>query len=107
MDFWRGEAYQKFFEYLDSTGGFYYEVTKGMLPDAIYSLIYRGGEMRPCIASRQHYFHEKIRSTFFETLAIGTTRSSAVHPGRIGARAGALATIVKHSVEPFSMFIFC
>lgn len=25
MDFWRGEAYQKFFEYLDSTGGFYYE----------------------------------------------------------------------------------
>lgn len=26
MEFWRGEAYQKFFEYLDSTGGFYYEV---------------------------------------------------------------------------------
>ncbi|TFK42570.1 nucleotide-diphospho-sugar transferase [Crucibulum laeve] len=25
MDFWRGEAYQKFFEFLDSTGGFYYE----------------------------------------------------------------------------------
>lgn len=26
MDFWRGEAYTKFFEYLDSKGGFYYEV---------------------------------------------------------------------------------
>ena len=26
MDFWRGEAYSKFFEYLDQTGGFYYEV---------------------------------------------------------------------------------
>ncbi|KAF8628350.1 hypothetical protein AX15_003889 [Amanita polypyramis BW_CC] len=25
MDFWRGEAYQKFFEYLESRGGFYYE----------------------------------------------------------------------------------
>ncbi|KAK1232200.1 hypothetical protein PQX77_004574, partial [Marasmius sp. AFHP31] len=25
MDFWRGEAYQAFFEYLDSRGGFYYE----------------------------------------------------------------------------------
>ncbi|KZT22765.1 glycosyltransferase family 15 protein [Neolentinus lepideus HHB14362 ss-1] len=25
MDFWRGEAYTKFFEYLDKTGGFYYE----------------------------------------------------------------------------------
>lgn len=26
MDFWRGEAYTKFFEHLDATGGFYYEV---------------------------------------------------------------------------------
>ena len=26
LDFWRGEAYQKFFEFLDSKGGFYYEV---------------------------------------------------------------------------------
>lgn len=25
MDFWRGEAYSKFFDYLDSKGGFYYE----------------------------------------------------------------------------------
>ncbi|KAF8964697.1 glycosyltransferase family 15 protein [Flammula alnicola] len=25
MDFWRGEAYQKFFEFLESKGGFYYE----------------------------------------------------------------------------------
>ncbi|KAJ7736012.1 glycosyltransferase family 15 protein [Mycena maculata] len=26
MDFWRGEVYTKFFEFLDQTGGFYYEV---------------------------------------------------------------------------------
>ena len=26
MDFWRGPAYTAFFKYLDSTGGFYYEV---------------------------------------------------------------------------------
>ena len=26
MDFWRGPAYTAFFEYLDSKGGFYYEV---------------------------------------------------------------------------------
>jgi hypothetical protein len=26
MDFWRSEAYTKFFEFLDSKGGFYYEV---------------------------------------------------------------------------------
>ncbi|PPQ66071.1 hypothetical protein CVT26_010813 [Gymnopilus dilepis] len=26
LDFWRGEAYQKFFDFLDSKGGFYYEI---------------------------------------------------------------------------------
>ena len=26
MEFWRGEAYSKYFEYLESKGGFYYEV---------------------------------------------------------------------------------
>ena len=26
MTFWRGEAYQKFFKFIDDTGGFYYEV---------------------------------------------------------------------------------
>jgi hypothetical protein len=26
MDFWRGEAYTAFFDFLDSQGGFYYEV---------------------------------------------------------------------------------
>jgi hypothetical protein len=26
MDFWRGEAYQEFFNYLERKGGFYYEV---------------------------------------------------------------------------------
>ena len=26
MDFWRGEAYAAFFNYLDRSGGFYYEV---------------------------------------------------------------------------------
>jgi hypothetical protein len=31
MDFWRGEAYQAFFQYLESKGGFYYEVCVAML----------------------------------------------------------------------------
>lgn len=26
LDFWRGEAYRKFFDFLDEQGGFYYEV---------------------------------------------------------------------------------
>ena len=31
MDFWRGEAYMKYFEYLESQGGFYYEVSVSRL----------------------------------------------------------------------------
>jgi hypothetical protein len=31
MDFWRGEAYSAFFEYLDVLGGFYYEVTSSLI----------------------------------------------------------------------------
>ena len=27
MEFWRGEAYTAYVEYLERTGGFYYEVT--------------------------------------------------------------------------------
>ena len=31
MDFWRSEAYMKFFEHLDRKGGFYYEVNRSLL----------------------------------------------------------------------------
>ena len=36
MDLWRSEAYSKYFEYLDRSGGFYYEV--GIFP-AVFRLI--------------------------------------------------------------------
>lgn len=32
LDFWRGEAYSEYFEYLESKGGFYYEV-RILFPD--------------------------------------------------------------------------
>jgi hypothetical protein len=31
LDLWRGEAYSKFFDFLDEKGGFYYEVKKRTL----------------------------------------------------------------------------
>jgi alpha 1,2-mannosyltransferase len=31
LDFWRSEAYMKYFEYLDAQGGFYYEVNTRFL----------------------------------------------------------------------------
>lgn len=32
MDFWRSEAYTRYFEYLEAKGGFYYEVRPCALP---------------------------------------------------------------------------
>lgn len=40
MDFWRSEAYTKFFDYLDAKGGFYYEVF-WLLPVIPQLLIHR------------------------------------------------------------------
>ncbi len=34
LDFWRSEAYQKFFDYLESKGGFYYEVSEPITSSA-------------------------------------------------------------------------
>ena len=54
MEFWRGEAYTKFFDYLDRTGGFYYEVR---LPPITFThsvltvgACDSGGATRPSIA---------------------------------------------------------
>lgn len=35
MDFWRGEAYSKFFDHLESKGGFYYEVRLTSIPSGL------------------------------------------------------------------------
>jgi hypothetical protein len=35
MDFWRGEAYEAFFNYLDRSGGFYYEVRLSRSPSLL------------------------------------------------------------------------
>lgn len=40
MDFWRGEAYQKFFDYLESKGGFYYEVRYSSELCSLFPLIF-------------------------------------------------------------------
>ena len=31
MEFWRGEAYTAYVDYLESTGGFYYEVNPNVI----------------------------------------------------------------------------
>jgi hypothetical protein len=39
LDFWRGEAYMKYFEFLDKKGGFYYEVNLFNFPSLAGGLL--------------------------------------------------------------------
>jgi hypothetical protein len=45
MNLWRGPAYTDFFEYLDSKGGFYYEVGGRYIP---FGRVVVGGQPRWC-----------------------------------------------------------
>ena len=50
MDFWRSEPYQAFFDFLESKGGFYYEVKSLAFLAGVYSnVIGSDGETRLCI----------------------------------------------------------
>ncbi|KAH9971818.1 glycosyl transferase [Lactifluus volemus] len=51
MDFWRGEAYMAFFDYLDRTGGFYYERWGDAPVHSIAAALFAG-------KSRIHFFRE-------------------------------------------------
>jgi Glycolipid 2-alpha-mannosyltransferase len=44
MEFWRSEAYTKYFEYLDAAGGFYYEVCISRSHSALSNIIFSDGE---------------------------------------------------------------
>jgi hypothetical protein len=55
MDFWRGEAYTAFFNFLESRGGFYYEVRPSIRPfplptKKIQNPDYSAGAMHQSIA---------------------------------------------------------
>ena len=72
MDFWRGPAYTAFFEYLDSTGGFYYEVCAYILgPYPVLnfhppSLSNSAGEMHQFTALLPGFSLEKTKFTFLK-----------------------------------------
>jgi Glycolipid 2-alpha-mannosyltransferase len=68
LDFWRGEAYSKYFEYLESKGGFYYEVCT-LFPSysAECALIRRPAlGRRPCAQYRRFPFRQEGSDTFLQ-----------------------------------------
>lgn len=78
LDFWRGEAYTKFVEFLDEKGGFYYEVRRQdrvffwrAQNDISFNSV---GETRPCTVSEPHCSRGKIKSTSSTRLDTSTIR---------------------------------
>jgi hypothetical protein len=92
MEFWRGEAYQKFFDHLESKGGFYYEVSFSEVvktqSDDIY---FSDGETRRFIALLRHSLHQKTKSTSSVISVTAMTLSNIAHRGRTGRKDGVLA----------------
>lgn len=79
LDFWRGEAYSKFFDYLDEQGGFYYEVSLVFVcrdPDSPGRNSV--GEMHQFIVSVLHCSRGRIRFTSSMTSDIDTIPTRTV-----------------------------
>lgn len=65
LDFWRGEAYSKFFEFLDSKGGFYYEVCSWLFDHEYHLLttVSSAGVMHPSTVSAPPSLQRRNRFT--------------------------------------------
>jgi hypothetical protein len=62
LDLWRGEAYTKFFDFLDEKGGFYYEVCfSSSLSYSSFTLWSSVGEMHPYTALELRFLQGKIK----------------------------------------------
>lgn len=93
MDFWRSEAYMKYFEFLDSKGGFYYEVCffSATLTN-ISLIIYSDGAMLLYIVLEQHYLPRRNKFISSKKLDTAMNLSSIAHrriytgPENAGAR---------------------
>jgi len=84
MEFWRSEAYQKFFDHLESKGGFYYEVISCLVRwtrpsiDTTTTTCSDGGTHQ-FIALLLLYLHRRIKYTFSVILDTATIPSNIVH----------------------------
>lgn len=90
MDFWRGDAYSDYFDYLDSKGGFYYEVISISPHNPLhqYLIISRrsDGETRPYTASPHRYSYGKIRFNSGTRSGTSTRRSHTVRARKTTGR---------------------
>lgn len=114
MEFWRGEAFSAYFNYLDHNGGFYYEVrsaivtTRQSLISCCLHSFFRLGN-RVCINSvgaTQTYTRSGRRSSRARNVSTFSTRSGIritsiriVLPAIFGDAAGARATLTPRTTS--------
>ncbi len=81
LDFWRGEAYSKYFEYLESKGGFYYEVCILLLDVRrnLRSSVFSAGEMLLYTVSLYPSFSRRIRFISSTKSDTATSPSNIAH----------------------------
>lgn len=105
MDFWRSEAYMKFFEYLETQGGFYYEVHTEFIIYFLTLLIkwqFSAGVTHRSIPSLQHFSGLKIKFISSMTLVTNTIRTPIVPWTKIhGVMEGAHVIDVRVLVRRF------
>lgn len=119
MNFWRGEAYSKYFDYLDATGGFYYEVRHpAALIAAQHVLCFvcqvsylssnSDGEMLLCIALLLRSSRGRTRSTSSTILDTSTTLTLIAREGTMcGRKTSVPVTRVATSVRNLLFRIGC
>jgi hypothetical protein len=101
MDFWRAPAYTAFFNYLDTQGGFYYEVRHWCMTSSL-SLNNRvnssAGEMHPFTALQLHFSHAKTKYNSLRKLGISMMIGVTAHLRTIyGIRVSVL--VIKNKVS--------
>ena len=102
MEFWRSPAYQAFFDYLESKGGFYYEVLDllSVLVSLLSESISSDGEMRQCTVSPLHCLRKLSKFIYSRTLGIDTTHSSDALKANFIRRESAGVTLATVSIMP-------
>ena len=107
MNFWRGEAYTKFFEYLDSQGGFYYEVHHHhhislFLSLFMINLPLSGGETPLSTASQHQFSPEKTRFISLKILDMSILLSRIVHWTQIHGKRAVVRAISRRVLVSLS-----
>ncbi|PPQ96227.1 hypothetical protein CVT26_005599 [Gymnopilus dilepis] len=108
MEFWRGEAYASFFDYLESKGGFYYEVydrSSSSFTSQFTVMTHRDGVTPPFIQLLPRCFLRAIKYNFLTKSVMNMRPLRTAQNMTIGRRADAPAIHSTTSVRHFKRVV--